>query len=101
MKVYISIPITGHDEKKQREKADLVKGRLSRYGHEVVSPFEIYCGKNPSYEDYICADLRALMDCDAVYFCEGWGKSVGCCIEKAVAEIYSKRKKRPIKLIFE
>lgn len=100
-KIYISIPISGRDISAQRHKADLVKARLSRDGYEAVTPFEIYCGKNPAYEDYIVADLRVLMTCDAAYFCEGWEESVGCRIEKAVAEIYSKRKKRPIKLIFE
>lgn len=80
-KLYISIPITGFDLKKQTDKADRLKARLSRKGWRVVTPFEIYAGKNPDYFDYIAADLRTLMDCDAVYFCEGWEHSCGCGIE--------------------
>ena len=80
-KIYISIPITGKDYKKQREHADEIARSLSRQGMEVVNPFNIFAGKNPTYEDYLAYDLRALMDCDAVFFCEGWEKSFGCSIE--------------------
>lgn len=81
MRVYISIPITDKDEQKQREHADLTKAMLSRVGHTPISPFDIYAGKNPKYEDYLCYDLRALADCDAIYLCEGWQFSRGCRIE--------------------
>lgn len=70
-RIYISIPITGRDEARHREYADLMKARLSRSGWRPVSPFEIYAGKKPTYADYICYDLRALADCDAVVMCEG------------------------------
>lgn len=91
MKVYISIPITGHDEEKQREKSDLIKAMLSRAGHKAVSPFNIYAGKNPKYEDYLCYDLRVLADCDAIYLCEGWQFSRGCRIEANFAKEFNKR----------
>ncbi|MDE7180084.1 MAG: DUF4406 domain-containing protein, partial [Muribaculaceae bacterium] len=77
-RIYISLPITGLDIKKVREKADLVKAKLSREGYDVVSPFDVYAGKNPAYEDYICYDLLAMLGCDAILFCEGWEKSCGC-----------------------
>ncbi|MDE5869981.1 MAG: DUF4406 domain-containing protein [Muribaculaceae bacterium] len=100
--IYISLPITG--DPKAREKADLIKAKLSRQGHIPVSPFDIYAGKNHIYEDYICADLRAMLDCDAIYFATGWGNSVGCGIEFDVANRINVRRKRlgikPIKLIF-
>lgn len=83
-KIYISIPITGRDYDKQRQHADLVARKLSCKGYQVVNPFMIYAGQNPTWEDYICADLRAMMDCDAVYFCEGWRDSHGCIIEHEV-----------------
>lgn len=84
-RIYISIPITGHDEARQRERADLIKARLSREGGHPVSPFEIYVGKNPTYADHICCDLRALADCDAILMCEGWQLSRGCRIERYFA----------------
>lgn len=64
MTIYISLPITGQ-EQEAREKADLTKAMLSRAGHKVITPFEVYAGKNPVYKDHIAFDIRALLDCDA------------------------------------
>lgn len=98
-RIYISIPMAGHDLARQRQKADMVKAKLSRSGWTPVNPFEIYAGDNPSYEDYMAADIRALLECDAIYMCEGWESSVGCSIEHAVAREYSRR--RQMKFIYE
>lgn len=59
MKIYISIPISNLDINKVREKADLIKAKLSREGYDVVNPFDVFPGKNPTYEDHICYDLLA------------------------------------------
>ena len=94
MKIYISVPISGRPEEEARHEADLVKAALSKKGYEVVNPFDVYAGSNPTYYDHICYDLRAMMDCDGVYFCEGWEESCGCRIEHAVAMLmkaYGKR----------
>lgn len=100
MKVYISLPITGN-EIKARQKADLTKAALSRKGFTPVSPFEVNAGKNPTYEDYICADLRVMLDCDAICFCEGWEKSLGCNIEHDVAMRYKAYGRKDFKIIYE
>lgn len=89
MKVYISIPITGHDIQTVREKADRIKAMLSRAGHTPVSPLDIYAGKNPTYDDHICYDLLAMLDCDALLQCKGWEDSMGCVIEYQVATDYA------------
>lgn len=90
MKVYISLPISGK-EKTAREKADIIKAALSRAGHTPVNPFDIYAGDKPGYADYLCSDLRALADCDAIFLCEGWQFSRGCRIERMFAEEFSKQ----------
>lgn len=91
MKVYISIPISGHDEKKVREHADRIKAALSRAGHRPVNPFDIYVGHAPTYVEFLCADLRALADCDAIFLCEGWQFSRGCRIEANFAKEFGKQ----------
>lgn len=68
LRIYISLPITGR-EREAQEHADLVKASLSRQGHTPVSPFEINAGKDATYNDHICHDLHAMLDCDAIYFC--------------------------------
>ena len=37
MTIYISMPVTGQDDKTVREKADLTKAMLSRAGHKVIT----------------------------------------------------------------
>lgn len=90
MTIYISLPITGR-ESDARERADLMKAALSRAGHKPVSPFDIYAGKQPTYADYLCSDLRALADCDAIMLCDGWQFSKGCRIEANFAKEFNKQ----------
>lgn len=101
MKIYISIPISGIPQHKVREKADLIKSALSRQGHEVINPLDICAGQNPSYDDYICADLRAMLNCDAVYFCDGWEQSCGCSIEHDVVMRYIAHNRKNFVLMYE
>ena len=86
MKIYISIPISNMDEKKQREKADKIKMALSKAGYEVVNPFDIVPDKEkPDWFDYMGADLRELAKCDKIYLCNGWKDSKGCNLEMQYA----------------
>jgi len=101
MRIYISIPISGKPRKEVMQKADNIKAALSRQGHRPVSPFDICAGHDPSYEDYICQDLRAMMDCDAVYFCAGWEESCGCNVEHDVAMRFKAHGKKDFKIMYE
>ena len=99
-KIYISLPITGQ-ESKAREKADRIKTALSKKGYKPVSPFDIYSGSDPEYEDHICNDLRAMMDCDIIYFCQGWENSCGCGIEHDVVMRFKAYGKKDFKIMYE
>lgn len=101
MKIYISLPIRGMKIGERRQYADRVKARLSRDGHEVVNPLDIYAGKNPTYNDHIAYDLRAMMDCDAILFCKGWNLSCGCNIERDTALRYIQFGIKDFKLMYE
>lgn len=86
MRIYLSIPISSMDEKKQREKADRIKAALSRKGHTVINPFDIIVDKNnPDWFDHMGADLRELSKCDAIFLCNGWKGSKGCNLEMSYA----------------
>lgn len=100
MKIYISIPISGQTQK-AIEKADLIKSKFSREGHTPVSPFDVYAGKNPTYEDHICYDLLAMLGCDAILFCKGWEKSCGCSIEHLTAMHFKAYGKKDFKIMYE
>lgn len=82
-RIFLSIP-TSEDPRRNREKADLLKGMLSRKGWDVVSPYEIYFGRNPTREDIIATRLRAMLDCDAVFICQ-FNSSLECDIEEKAA----------------
>ena len=100
-KIYISLPISGHPYNERKQTADLTAAMLSRNGYDPVNPFMVYAGTRPDYEDHICADLRAMLDCDAIYFCEGWEKSLGCNIEHDTAMRFMEADKKNFKIIYE
>lgn len=101
MDIYVSIPITGHDINKVREHADLIKRALSVKGNKVTTPFEIFCGKNPEYADYIGNDIRVILKQDAVFFCKGWEESCGCNIEHDVVMRVKAHGIKNIKVMYE
>lgn len=84
MKVYISGRIKDYDD---------YLSHFSRIEHlltqrdkfEVVNPCNIDAGENPTYEDFMRADLKAMLDCEAIFMLEGWERSVGARLEHMVA----------------
>lgn len=85
MKVYISLPITGKDIEEQKRHAEDVASFLLMAGHTPVSPFNNGLDANASYEEHMRADLKMLLDCDAIFMCKGASFSVGCLLEDEVA----------------
>jgi len=91
MKVYLSLPISGYDEKERREFAARTCGYLN-YEHEdweIVNPFHVGDRLRrkrlekgdfslPSYDEYMREDIRVLRGCDMALFCQGWHVSDGC-----------------------
>jgi len=83
MKIYISGAITGNDNaEKEFTKAE---ERLRIMGHTPVNPFKIKA-KGTSWADYMKADIKELLKCDAIYMLEGWKKSKGARLENSIAE---------------
>ena len=85
MKVYISLPITGKDLQEQKSYARHVASFLSEAGFTPVNPFDNGLADDASYEEHIKADLRLMLDCDAIMLCDGWLLSKGCVLESHVA----------------
>lgn len=91
MKVYISLPITGKPLKEIKNRALDAKTVLSLNGWEVKSPFDICPAPGMPYSYYMGEDIKALLECDAIYLMKGWEESRGCRAELEVAKIYEKR----------
>ena len=93
MRIYISIPISGHDLATQRAKASEIAEKIRALGHEPVNPFDTpeapaEMSEKEKYAYYMGRDIEHLLMCDGAYFCEGWHKSQGCRVESYVAETY-------------
>lgn len=89
-KIYISLPITGHDIDEVKACCEHAAGTLKGKGFIPVIPFEISPDTDASYSEHMGNDIRALLDCDGIIFLDGWERSKGCRLELAAAIIYGK-----------
>ena len=98
-RIYLSLPIknTGYTTKERMKYADEVRRFLElRYGVRnenviVITPFDANENEDKdSYARKMGNDIEALLECDAIYLCEGWQNSKGCMAEFEVARIYGK-----------
>lgn len=86
MKVYISGAISGipfHVVTDQFKKAEV---ELLAKGHEPVNPLNNGLDNTCSWLNHMRADIKSLLDCDAIYMIKGWPDSRGAIIEKQLAE---------------
>lgn len=84
MKVYISGPMTGYPEFNYPAFAKAAAYWRS-CGFEVVSPAELNPSTGGQWADYLRADLKALLTCDAIAMLAGWETSRGALLELYVA----------------
>ena len=93
MKIYISIPISGHDLTTQTAQATEIAEKIKALGHEPVNPFDTPLAPpemtdKEKYAYYMGEDIKRLLMCDAAYFHPGWIESKGCCTEHDIAVRY-------------
>ena len=92
-RLYVSLPISGYDLDERKSEAERIKSKLNFCGLsiiEVVTPFDVCPEADKPYSYYMGKDIEALLECDAIYMCEGWQNSKGCMAEFEVARIYGK-----------
>lgn len=77
MKIYISGPITGIEN--FREKFEAAENLLIEQGIDVVNPVKVdtILPESLTYEDHMKVDLALLDICDGIYMMNGWEKSLG------------------------
>lgn len=90
-KVYISLPITGHNIKDVEKRCKSASELIEQLGFEAVSPLEVSSNPDASYEEHIGRDITALLQCDAVLFLEGWHLSNECSLEHSAAGFTKKK----------
>lgn len=85
MKIYISGPITRNPNYLQDfQKAE---DQLKLSGFEVINPVTV-CpfDENKTWRDYMREDIKALVDCEAIYMLRGWWCSKGARLELSIAK---------------
>ena len=99
--IYLSLPITGHEDTYEERLQELVKVAegFARYKklddadfceYEIITPKDVAYDvedrmKEPKYTDYLLACLEVIVDCDMVILGDGWLDSKGCRIEQHFA----------------
>lgn len=91
MKIYISIPMSGHDTEAQMAKAAKIANGIEALGHTPINPFIIgaMLPQSTTYADFMGHDIAALLKCDGIYMCKGWESSRGCRLELEASKIYN------------
>ena len=86
MKVYLSMPISGHDLQERMNYAESAKSALLKRYDEVVTPFDA-CPYDPnkSYGQCMKECISSLLECDKIVFDKRWYDSNGCRVEAEVA----------------
>ena len=104
IKVYVSLPITGQETTVMdrcltaKHQIEMLFATADNKGYEleVVFPLDVDKIGTPEQDNtkplsyWIGEDIKLLMECDAVYFCKGNGKSRGCQLEHKCASLYQK-----------
>jgi len=86
MKTYISGAISGLPLNLVIDKFKKAEDELFSKGHEVINPLNNNIDKNASWLDHMRADIKMLLDCDAIYMLVGWPDSKGAMIEYQLAQ---------------
>ena len=88
MKVYISGPITGQNN--YRERFAAAEELLKKSGYEPINPAEelVEMPVNTTHEEYMEKAIELLAMCEGIYMLDGWEASKGAKIEFDYAITY-------------
>ena len=88
--IYLSFPITGFNLDERLKYSEKIEKELSVY-FNVINPLKNGIPWEEPKEKHMKKDLHDLLECDAIFLCEGYIQSEGCCIEERVAKQTGKR----------
>lgn len=84
-KIYIAGPMTGYEEM-NFPAFNAAAYDLTVDGWVVVNPVDINPDPKADWLECMRKDIKALVDCDAIYMLEGWDRSEGATIEHNIAK---------------
>lgn len=81
MKVYISGPISGLPTEEVERAFGEAEAAILACGHEPVNPLRNGLPESADWHEHMRADLRLLLECDAIYMIGEWWNSRGARLE--------------------
>lgn len=85
MKIYISGKITGLPLPEARQRFEDAAVFLAEIGFDPVNPLNNGLESSATWQEHMVADIRLLLDCDAIFMMDGWMESRGASIEYDIA----------------
>ena len=84
-KIYIAGKVTGEDLAKCTMKFGIAQMELEKAGFEAINPLEVVGDWKATWEAAMKKCIKALVDCDAVYFLPDARQSPGAMYELEIA----------------
>lgn len=81
MKVYISGPITGFNRTAVEQMFAAAEEKIRQRGDIPINPLRNGLTEEATWREHMNADLRMLIECDAIYMVGQWWESRGAMIE--------------------
>ena len=87
MKIYISGKITGLDIEKAKNNFEKAEIYIEKELNSIaVNPFKVKREKECiEWKDYMISDIKALLECNAIYMLKDWKNSKGARLERHIA----------------
>jgi nucleoside 2-deoxyribosyltransferase len=86
IKIYLSGPISDLPLDEARKRfADVEAALRAERGCEVLNPFNNGLHWSDSWGDHMKADIKMLLEADAIYMLDGWVDSKGARLELTIA----------------
>ena len=86
MKIYIAGKISGEPTAPCTIKFGTIQKALENLGHQAVNPLEVCMEPGITWHDAMRKDIKALMDCEAIYLLPDHIHSRGALLEKTIAQ---------------
>ena len=87
MKIYISGKITRLPLPEARQRFADTADLLNAIGFEAVNPLNNGLDDKATWKEHMVADIRMLLDCDAIYMMDNWLESRGASVEYDIANL--------------
>ena len=87
-KIYISGQITGLSQAEAEKLFDQAETQLKGIEPQsiAINPMKIEHNHDKSWLNFMKQDIKALMDCDAIYLLKNWQSSKGAMVEYQLAQ---------------